>query len=81
MPDNTLSVNHKFRSSLSEKLEYLKDQRRKIEPFTDPLTLSYDRDLSKLKVELDQQIQELHVQIHNDEYSSFCKSIDFVLGV
>lgn len=81
MSTKSLSVSSKFKASLVEKLEYLRQRRSEIEPFADPLTVQYDKDLAKLKYELDEQIQQLYVQIHNAEYSNFCKSLDFILGV
>lgn len=81
MQTESLCVHNKKREALSEKLRFLQDRRKKIEPFCDPLDLQYDPDLTRLKFELDEQIQQLHVQIHNAEYSNFCNSIDFVLGV
>ena len=77
----TLSVDHGRKTALKEKLEYIKERRRRIEPFCDPLLVDYDPDLAKLKLELDKQVQDLYVKIHNQEYSSFSKSIDFILGV
>ena len=79
--NKVLSFSSKFKASLVEKLEYLRQRRSEIEPFADPLTVQYDKDLAKLKYELDEQIQQLYVQIHNAEYSNFCKSLDFILGV
>lgn len=81
MNAKSLCVDSKLRASLSEKLQFLKDRRKQIEPFCDPLLVDYDKDLAKLKYELDDQIQQIYVQIHNAEYSNYCKSIDFVLGV
>ena len=81
MNANSLCIDSKLRVSLSEKLEFLKDRRKRIERFCDPLLVDYDKDLAKLKYELDDQIQKIYVQIHNAEYSNYCKSIDYVLGV
>jgi hypothetical protein len=80
-PELSVSINNRTKSSLQEKLEYVKERRRRIEPFCDPLLVDYDPDLAKLKMEMDRQVQDLYVKIHNQDYASFSKSIDFILEV